>query len=371
METSLNERNTVKKSVLVRAEKLRGTLKERNADAFVVIEEESCNKESLFYMTGFRGTAGAFILYLNDSELILDSRYIEQGRDQSPYQTLLQKRSLTEDICASLKRHGAKNVLCEADRTYRSTWEKLSSCGAFFSDGGDLMKRLRRTKDEFEIACIRKAAEIAAEAFINTLNCVHPGMTEKEFEALLEYNTKSAGGETGFDMIVASGLRSSMPHGVASDKKMEAGEWATVDFGVRFNGYFCDITRNFSIGPTDGRAAELHALLLSAHRRAADMLRSGAEGRAVHETAASVLSKRGMARYFTHGLGHSFGLEIHEFPSLSPKRNDVLQEKDTITIEPGIYIEGWGGLRLEDDYLILVDKAERLTGKLPQEFFTV
>lgn len=358
--------------ILKRTEKLRKEMAKTDSNAFVVLADESYNWETLYYLSGFRGTSGALIVYKDSSELILDGRYIVQGERQSPHRISSQKSSLIDDVIESISGHGVQKILCEASKTSHSTWEKLSSAkNTRWSDGTYLASELRRSKDEYEVQCILKAGEIAADAFMETLNLVKPGMTEKEFEALLNFNINKAGGETGFDMIVASGTRSSMPHGRATDKKMVKGEWVTVDFGVRHMGYFCDITRNFSFGEPDPRAKEYHDILTESHHAAAKALCSGVKGTDVYKVAYDVLESKGLGIYFTHGLGHGLGIEIHEMPYLSSKHSYELKSNDVVTIEPGIYIDGWGGLRLEDDYLIIEEEGRRLTEKLNQSFYCV
>ena len=242
--------------ILSRASRLREEMRASGANAYVALNDEDSNWESLFYLSGFRGTAGAIIIYDNaEPELILDGRYAEAGRAQSPYKVTEQKKSLAEDLRDSLRAHGAEEILCEARKTSHENWLRLADGLGRWRDGGAMMEKLRRKKDAEEISCIKKAAEIGARAFLEALDAVRPGMTEKEFESLLNYRISAAGGGAGFDMIVASGARGAMPHGRASDKPMQRGECVTVDFGARWNGYICDITRNFSIGEPDGEAA--------------------------------------------------------------------------------------------------------------------
>ncbi|MDD4160061.1 MAG: aminopeptidase P family protein [Synergistaceae bacterium] len=355
-----------------RIEKLRAEMAKTGTDVFAVLTDEGCNWETLYYLSGFRGTSGALLVYRDSAELILDSRYRQQGEEQSPHEVAAQRNSLTDDVIESISRHGVRNVLCEASKTYHSIWEKLSSAkNTRWSDGTYMTSGLCRSKDEEEIKFIMKAGEIAADAFLETLNDVRPGMTEKEFEALLNFNINIRGGEAGFDMIVASGTRSSMPHGRATDKEMACGEWVTVDFGARYMGYLCDITRNFSLGEPDPRVQEYHDILAASHQAAVNALHAGVNGRDVHMTACEVLESRGLGKYFTHGLGHGLGISVHETPFLSSKCSYELKTNDVVTIEPGIYIDGWGGLRLEDDYLIIEASATRLTGKLDQSFYRV
>jgi len=358
--------------VIERAGRLRKLISEHGADAFIIIADEGVNWESLYYMSGFRGTSGSVVIYDDSAELILDRRYIQQGRTESPHDVIEQQHDLIEDVRRSLLKHCAKTVCCEAKKTLHSTWSRLSgSADAGLKDGTELIEMLRRTKDEHEIDHIRKAGKIGANAFLETLNDVRPGITEREFEAALNYHINKYGGETGFDMIVASGQRSAMPHGRASDKVVNKGEWVTVDFGARYSGYLCDITRNFSIGEPDIKAAEYHNILLEAHAGASDKLCAGASCADIHNTAADILEGYGVGKYFTHSVGHGFGLEIHEPPILSSRRCDILVPGDVVTIEPGIYIEGWGGLRIEDDYLVTENGSCRLTDQLNQYFYRV
>ena len=360
----------MKENVLKRVEKLRAAMAAAGADAFVALNDEDSNWESLFYLSGFRGTAGAVVVTKNSAELLLDSRYTEQGSSQSPHEIVSQKEGLDRDVLKILARHNAGVVLCEAGKTSHTMWQKLAADGRIsWRDGTELAKKLRRTKDAEEVECIRKSARIASDAFMSALDEFRPSMTEKQFEAALNYKISLAGGEPGFDMIVASGVRSSMPHGRATDKPIAAGEWVTVDYGARWNGYFCDITRNFQASRAEDRAVELHELLERTHKAAASLLKPGACGADVHNAAVAVLEEAGMGKYFTHSLGHGFGLEIHEAPLLSARRNYVLAAGDVVTIEPGVYIEGWGGLRLEDDYLVTETGAQRLTDMLNQCFY--
>ena len=356
--------------ILSRAARLREEMRKCGAQAYVVLNDEDSNWESLFYLSGFRGTAGAIVIYdCAEPELFLDGRYAEAGRAQSPYKVTEQKKSLAEDLRDSLRAHGAEEILCEARKTSHENWLRIADGLGRWRDGGAMMEHLRRKKDAEEISCIKKAAEIGARSFLEALDAVRPGMTEKEFESLLNYRISAAGGGAGFDMIVASGARGALPHGRATGKPMERGECVTVDYGARWNGYMCDITRNFSIGVPTDEAAALHALVKRAHDAGAAALKAGASGAALHETAARVFPEEGKEKFFTHSLGHSFGLEVHEFPVLSPRRDCALEAGDVVTIEPGLYFEGVRGMRLEDDYLVTDEGAELLTVGLAQELF--
>ena len=361
----------MKENILRRAEKLRSLMSGTEADAFVIINDESSNWESLYYMSGFRGTSGALVLYRDCAELILDGRYAKQGSEQSPCEILPHEKGLVEDIRARLTYHNVGCVMCEAEKTSASAWKNLESPGLRILDGTAQVKELREVKDSYEVDCIARAADIGSAAFLDMLDNVKEGTTEKEVEAFLNYRINMLGGEIGFDMIVASGERGAMPHGRATDKAIKKGESVTVDFGARWNGYFCDITRNFSIGEPNQKAAQYHDTLLEAHRKAAAMIRPDVKGSDIHNTAMAVIDACGLGKYFTHGLGHSFGLEIHEAPSLSSRQECRLRQGNVVTVEPGVYIDGFGGLRLEDDYLVTESGTRRLTDKLNQCFYRI
>ena len=189
-------------------------------------------------------------------------------------------------------------------------------------------------------------------------------MTEIEFDIKLNEQIKLLGGEKGWahdDFIVASGQRSAMCHAPATGKKFMDGDIVTVDYGAMFQGYMSDITRNFALNNLSDKAREINNILLDAHNQAVKALRPGVSGFDVDLTARKVIESAGYGQYFLHGLGHGLGLEVHESPRLSPTSKDILRAGDVVTIEPGIYIEGFGGLRIEDDYLITEDGCECLT----------
>lgn len=359
----------MKNNIIIRIEKLQKYLHDTNFDAFVVMNDEDSNWESLFYLSGFRGTCGVLLVYRDSAELILDGRYAHQGREQSPVEVFEMKQGIAEDVRASLEKHCAKHIFCEAEKTSHSLWCAAMPENTNWVGIDDFLMDMRRTKDAAEIMSIQQSAKIASSAFMNTLDSVCEGMKEKDFEALLNYNINRLGAETGFDMIVASGVRSAMPHGRATEKEIKRGEIVTVDFGARVNGYFCDITRNFVIGKAEPRAKELHDILLATHNSCANAIHAGVVGTDIHKMAENLLSVYELDKYFTHGLGHGFGLSIHEYGLLSRRQKMTLRENDVVTVEPGVYIEGWGGLRLEDDYRVTAQGAERLTNMLEQKLF--
>lgn len=341
-------------------------MSEKNLDAFVLLVEERANSESCHYISGFRGSSAALIISMDEEILITDGRYKTQSKNQSPFEIIIQSEfSLPEYIAKAVRDSDFKRIGFEAEKISHAEFEKyFAPVKVEWIDASELILKLRRTKDFYEISRIKEAAKIAREAYGNVLKKVHEGMSEIEFEIKLMEEIKLLGAEKGWahdDFIVASGTRSAMCHAPATLKKFELGETVTVDYGAMVEGYMCDITRNFAIGRADKKALEINEVLLKAHREAVKILRPGISGREVDAEARRVISDAGYGKNFLHGLGHGLGLEVHEAPRLSKSSEDILQAGDVVTIEPGIYIEGWGGLRIEDDYLITEDGAECLT----------
>lgn len=349
-----------------RLEKLRALMTERKLDVFVLLVEERSNSESCYYISGFRGSSGALIISHKEAHLITDGRYTTQAKQQSPFTITIQSEvPLAQYIADSINASGWTRAGFEAEKISQATYTKyFAPVKTEWIDASDMIPELRRTKDSHEVSLIRRAALIGRKAYSEVLELVHEGMTETEFGIKLMERIKLNGAEKGWahdDFIVASGERSAMCHASATMKAFAEGDIVTVDYGAMVEGYMSDITRNFALGRIDDRAREINAVLLKAHHEAAGALRPGISGREVDGVARGVIEEAGYGKYFLHGLGHGLGLEVHEAPRLSKTSKDILQAGDVVTVEPGIYIEGWGGLRIEDDYLITQDGAECLT----------
>jgi len=344
-------------------------------DAVVLFNVEGVGWEDLYYFSGFRGTSGILIFGPRERFLVTDGRYILQAKEQSPF-TVIDKGN-NEDIAlieSLLKDLGAKTIGINAKTLPSYLYIKLSRLGFEFADVSDALAACRRKKSQEEVELIRKAAEQAGKAFLNTLNEIKPGIKETEVAARLEYEMRLLGAEGGWGntgFIVASGERSALPHGRPTLREWQKGEWATIDFGARYEGYVSDITRNVYLGSPSKKAVEIHSLLCMAHIEAVSKIKPGVPAKDVDAAARQILANRGLDKYFTHGLGHGIGLEVHEMPRLSSKSVEMLEEGDVVTVEPGVYIEGYGGMRVEDDYLVTGSGAQRLTADIPMELFVV
>ena len=357
-----------------RVEALRKKLAEKKLDALVLIDSEKQGWENLFYYSGFQGSSAVVVITSEKEILLTDSRYLTQASQQSPFEirpvkTGESQLSVVKAIASELR---LKSCGYDGAALCASSYLRLAELPMDWQNFSMEMAEQRRCKDAQEIALIAKAADIATAAYLDTLPEVRVGMKEIEFAKLLELNIARHEGEGVWHnnaMIVASGIRSAMPHGVAGNRVMKLGDQVTVDYGAIYGAYMSDLTRNFTLGVLkDPEFLDIHEVLLKAHKDSAALLRPGVRGCDVHAVAQKVIDDAGYGKYFGHGLGHSFGLEIHEEPRLSPLYSGELRVGDVITVEPGIYIPERGGLRLEDDYLITESGASRLSPRLPQEF---
>jgi Xaa-Pro aminopeptidase len=353
-----------------RIEAMRSSMKTAGVDAVIVPVREGLNWETCYYLTGFRGSSSVFYVTSNQAGLITDGRYLAQAAAQTRIPVIDQASAPMMDVLGEILSGigGIGTIGFQADRVTCDLMGKIKEFGKSIVDVSPLFSRLRRKKDEGEIRDIRAAADLASSALLKTLSERENDITESSFAARLEYGIRMAGAEGGWgshEFIVASGPRSALPHGIPTGKKIEPGEMVTVDFGSRFNGYISDITRSFCDGEPPEWAVEAHELLRGAQSAAIALLEPGRPARDVDMAARSVIEKAGFGDAFSHSLGHGIGLEVHEAPFLSFRSEDILAEGDVVTIEPGVYFPGKGGMRLEDDFYITAEGSECLTSRLP------
>jgi Xaa-Pro aminopeptidase len=358
-----------------RLAKLRANLSKQTLDAFVLFVFENQNRESCRYISGFSGSSAALLIDQKRALLISDGRYKKQAAEESFFEFILQEKSIEKDTIKIVSESNYKSVGFEAEKISHYIYKNYFAKHPIrWEDASFLLPSLRRTKDSEEVSAIIGAGEIAFEAYSATIRESHVGMAEREFENLLLYKIKQMGGEKGWvhnDFVVVSGKRGSLPHGRATNKIFEMGDIVTVDFGVTVNGYMCDVTRNFCLGKPSQKAEEISRLLSYAHIQAAKSLIQSEPGKKIDDIARNIITNAGYGKQFTHSLGHGLGLEVHEPPKLSPLSKDVLAAGDVVTIEPGIYIEGWGGMRIEDDYLVTEEGAICLTANYDHALKTV
>ncbi len=348
-----------------RVSSLRQLMSENRLDGVFAYSHENRR-----YISGFTGSTGYIVIGKNITEFITDFRYMEQAALQCEgFEVVIQSNTLMEKIAEALRKDGIKRLGIEDDFMTVGFCEDLKRAlpGIELIPARSLFSKLRVIKDASEIANIRKAANIADEAFMHLLSFIKPGMRESEVALELEYTMKKKGATaTSFDSIVASGVRSSLPHGIASEKIIENGEFLTLDFGCVYNGYCSDMTRTVFIGKPTEKHRRIYDIVLRAQVEAFKGIKPGVSGKSVDKIARDIITNEGYGEYFGHGLGHGVGLAVHEDPRLSILGENILEAGMIVTDEPGIYIPDFGGVRIEDLVLVTETGAESLS-KSPKE----
>ncbi len=344
-----------------RLENLRQRMKKEGIDAYISLVPENRR-----YLSGFTGSAGTLLILPEQAFLLTDFRYLEQATQEAAEFTVVK---VGNDLFASIAElsFSVKRLGFEGDylnfTDYCRLREALSQTELVSLS--NIVLDLRSIKDPAEISLIRDAVRIADEAWATMLNSIKIGQSEEEIALELEFAMRRAGASgPSFDFIVASGGRSALPHGRASSKRIQKGELLTLDFGAIYKGYCSDITRTVIIGEPDDRQKEIYELVLAANRAGIEAVKPGLKGKEVDAVARNLIIKAGFGEFFGHGLGHSIGLGVHEGPNLNLREEKLLESGMVVTVEPGIYIPDWGGVRIEDMVLVTEQGCEVLTRSL-------
>lgn len=318
------------------------------------------------YLTGFTGDSS--ILYADDrvAVLVTDGRYTDQARSELKYCRVLEYKAEHNNSIweAVAKLAGAHRNIGFDGNVY--SYEDVKTLKAALPENTEMvsvnLRDLRIVKDERELEYLWQAHKIADGAFERLLKEIKAGMTEKELAARLEYYMRSLGSEgVSFDTIVASGYRSALPHGAPTDKVVEVGDFVTFDFGALYNGYHSDTTRTVVMGMANSWHREIYTVVQEAQYRGMKAARPGITGKELDAEIREYIESRGFGKYFNHGLGHGVGLEIHELPNINGRGDTVLQEGMVFSIEPGVYIQGRGGARIEDTVVLTREGCHSLT----------
>lgn len=317
------------------------------------------------YLTGFTGTSGTVLVTATKMYLFTDFRYIEQATQQAPSVEVVEtSQAPWTTIAQTLKDLGLSRIGFERGHVTVEMYEALPKREGIEWVGTThlIERKLRPYKTPEEILKIKRAAELADEAFMHIVSLIRPGVTERELALELKWFMEKRGADgVAFDTIVASGERGALPHGVASNKKIRTGEFITFDFGALLDGYVSDMTRTVAVGSVDPELLKIYDTVLRAQERALTGIRAGEHARAIDHLARSLIEEAGYGPRFGHSTGHGIGLDVHEWPTLSSRSEAVLEEDMVVTVEPGIYIPGLGGVRIEDDVLVIKDGYEVLT----------
>ncbi len=345
----------------MRLEKLRSEMAAQGLDGLLITDP--LNRR---YLTGFTGSAGLVLVTAGRAMLAVDFRYYEQAAREAPaWEQVRVERRYYETLSEMVADAGIKRLGFEADHVTVAQLEELNErlAEVELCPTKKLVLSMRAIKDEGEVAAIRAAVACADEAFAHLLRVIHPGMREVDVAWELEsYMRQHGATATSFPLIVGSGPNGAMPHATTSERVIGTGEPIVIDFGAVVDGYCSDITRTICLGHADGRYLEVWNLVLEAQLRAEEQLRPGMTNKEADALAREALKEAGYEKEFGHGLGHGVGLAIHESPGVSPNAEELVLEPGMVfTVEPGVYLPGWGGVRIEDIVVMREDGVEVLT----------
>lgn len=331
---------------------LRKLMAEQGLDAVIVTKPENRR-----YFSGFSGSAGILLISGDDQILFTDFRYIEQAKKQAPeFEIVRHGASMFTTLAEHINKLALVRIGFEGDYVTWDTHQKLIEYLSKLELRPINLDILRRIKDQAELKLIQQAVQIADAAFDHILTIIRPGINELEIALQLEYQMRKLGSEKpAFDTIVASGFRGALPHGQASAKVIEAGDFVTMDFGAVYQGYHSDITRTVVVGKATDKQREIYEVVLNAQLASIAALTATKTGVEIDLIARQIIADAGYADYFGHALGHGVGLAIHEEPRLSSAYTDKLAANMVVSVEPGIYLPGWGGVRIED--LVVISAA--------------
>jgi Xaa-Pro aminopeptidase len=339
--------------------RFREAMEKVNADGFLIT-----NTYNRKYMTGFTGSAGVILISQKEAKFITDFRYVEQASKQAiGFEIVQHKGTLIEEVGKQVKEMKIEKLGFEQEYlTFASYKAYQKEVRAELVPISGIIENLRLIKTPSEIKILKQAADVADRAFTHILDFIRPGITELDVSNELEFFMRKEGAtSSSFDTIVASGKRSALPHGVATDKVIETGDFVTLDYGAYYNGYVSDITRTVAVGQPSEELIKIYDIVLEAQLRGMAGIKPGMTGKEADALTRNLIVEKGYGEYFGHSTGHGIGLEVHEGPALSMKSDLVLQAGMAVTVEPGIYLPGVGGVRIEDDTIITIEGNEALT----------
>ena|SRR5690625_756227 len=348
--------------------KLRTKMKAQQIDGLLVMSP--INRR---YITGFTGTAGAALITEDAAIFMTDFRYTEQAKKQAKDFTVIEHtEAIKVEIAKQIKQLHIERLGFEEDYVTFGAYQQYEQ--SFFTQlvpVANLIESLRMIKTKEELQILRDAAQIADAAFEHILTYIKPGVKEIDVANELEFFMRKQGATaSSFDTIVASGYRSALPHGVASEKEIATGELVTMDFGAIYKGYCSDITRTIAVGNIDDELNNMYHIVLEAQKRGVSGIKAGMTGKDADQITRDYIESKGYGEYFGHSTGHGIGLEVHENPRLAATSTDILEKNMVVTVEPGIYVSNVGGCRIEDDIIITETGNEVITHS-PKELITL
>ena len=343
-----------------RIKNIRNYLSEKKLDGIII-----SNEQNRFYFSGLRSSAGFLFITMNDLYLFTDFRYTELASSQAPGWNIQKITSRLGWLPEIIKKLRVSNVGFESEFITVNTLNLIkdtinsSDVEVTLIPTTDVVLTLRAVKDEEEIKLLRKAIEIGDKAFEYTEKNIQIGMTEKEVAWIFEKSVREQSAESiSFDTIVASGKNAARPHHATGDSKIEANSTIIIDCGAKYNGYCSDLTRTIVIGDADEKIKNIYDIVHMAQLTAIDLVKVGMTGEECDSIARKIISEAGYGDFFGHSLGHGIGLDVHENPNVGPRSKFIIQNNMPFTVEPGIYLQGWGGVRIEDIVIIIDNKTQ-------------
>lgn len=343
-----------------RVSKLRNVLQTHKLDAMLITS--GINRR---YLSGFTGSSGVVFITADECYLLTDFRYMTQAAEQAAGLNIVEHGPKFIDTVRELLPRGSNvRVGFEQDgvtfSAYTAYVEALKP--AVLVPVSKAVEDLRMFKDAEELAVMGRAADLADDTFRHILNVLKPGMTERDVDLEMEFYMRTHGAtSSSFDTIVASGERAALPHGVASNRVIQGDEFVTFDFGALLDGYCSDLTRTVALGAPNPKLKEIYDIVLEAQLHALAHIKPGMTGRECDALARDIITRYGYGEQFGHSTGHGLGMEVHEWPRLSKLSDDILQPGMVVTVEPGIYLPGIGGVRIEDDVVVTESGISLLT----------
>ncbi|MGG1515272.1 Xaa-Pro peptidase family protein [Paenibacillus oryzisoli] len=352
-----------------RIERLRQVMQQQELPALLIT-----NAYNRTYVTGFTGSSGYVLITGERAILLTDFRYMTQAPQQAKlFEVVEHKPKVIESVLELLQKQGITKLGFEqADVTYGDFLGYQQGLpGVEFVPTSRLVEQIRMVKDDAELQVMQEAADLADQTFSHILNFIKPGVKELDIALEIEmFIRKNGGTSTSFETIVASGERSALPHGKASDRVLQGNEFVKLDFGAYYKGYCSDITRTVMLGKPTDKHKEIYDIVLEAQLNCLANLKPGIPGREGDAYARDVIVKHGYGDYFGHGTGHGLGMEIHESPRLSKTEDTILTPGMVVTVEPGIYLPGFGGVRIEDD-VVITDTGIKILTHSTKDFLII
>lgn len=319
------------------------------------------------YFCGMKSSAGYIVAFREKSYLLIDFRYIEKAKLTVKNCEVILLTNFKEQICDLLKKHNAKTIAVERETLTISKLERIKTLLNNYTINSsnalsEVISELRIIKSQDEIDKIISAQRIAEKAFDNVLNFIREGVTEKEIALQLDfYMLRNGAEDISFETIALTGKNTSLPHGVPSDTKVKKGDFVLMDFGAVYEGYHSDMTRTICIGNPSEEMQKIYNIVLTSQQKAIESVKSGLKGKELDNIAREYIKENGYGEYFGHALGHGVGMEIHEQPNASISSETEFKENMIVTVEPGIYLPGKFGVRIEDFVIVKNEKCENIT----------